>query len=345
MATAMPVPVMSQPPTALVVLEGARRYFPIRRGLLRRTVQFVRAVDDVSLMIERGEAFGLVGESGSGKTTLARLIPGLIRPSGGKVLYDGKDVARTHGGELTRLRRRMGIVFQDPASSLNPRLPVRNSIMRPLELQGVKGREAEQRVLETIDLVNLGREVLDRYPHQLSGGQQQRASIARAIILSPELLILDEPTSALDVSVQAQILNLLQSLQQEIGLTYLFITHNLSVVRYMSDRIGVMYLGKLIEVASAEELLSQPFHPYSAALLSASPPLSPRLRGRKRYRLAGDPPSLIAPPAGCGLHPRCAFAVEGCSKTAPPLSEAGTARRLVACHRWEEITLKVETGT
>ncbi len=339
MATAPQAP----PSWPLVRLDSARKYFPIRGGLFGHSARYVRAVNNVSMTIERGETFGLVGESGSGKTTLARLIPGLLRPSGGRVLYDGRDIARTHGGELNRLRRRMGIVFQDPASSLNPRSPVRASIRRPLDLQGVRGREAERRVLETIDRVNLGREVLDRYPHQLSGGQQQRASIARAIILNPELVILDEPTSALDVSIQAQILNLLQSLQEQIRLTYLFITHNLSIVRYMSDRIGVMYLGKLVEVAPAEALHDRPFHPYTAALLSASPPLNPRLRDRKRYRLEGDPPSLISPPPGCGLHPRCPFAVEVCSERTPPLVEAA-ARRLVACHRWEELTLKVGPG-
>lgn len=327
----------------LIVLEDARKYYPLRRGLTRRAAGHVRAVDGVSLAVERGEAFGVVGESGSGKTTLARLVPRLIRPTHGRVLYDGQDVGRAKGGDLTRMRRRMGIVFQDPSSSLNPRTSVRNSIARPLELQGIRGRAATSRVLETVELVNLGAEVLDRYPHQLSGGQQQRASIARAIILRPQLLILDEPTSALDVSVQAQILNLLQSLQAQIGLTYLFITHNLSVVRYMSDRIGVMYLGKLVEVAPAGAMQDRPLHPYTAALLSASPPLNPRLRHRQRYRLAGDPPSLITPPPGCSLHPRCAFAVERCRDEVPPLVDVGDGRQ-VACHRWMQLALTVQTG-
>ncbi|MBT9151055.1 MAG: Oligopeptide transport ATP-binding protein OppF [candidate division WS2 bacterium] len=327
----------------LLVLERVRKYFSIRHGLFLSAGRHIRAVDDVSLTIGHGEAFGLVGESGSGKTTLARLIPRLTRVTGGKILYDGHDLTRAGGRELTHLRRQMGIIFQDPASSLNPRAPVRTSIMRPLMLQGIGGTEARRRLDETVALVNLGTEVLDRYPHQLSGGQQQRACIARAIILRPQLLILDEPTSALDVSVQAQILNLLQDLQAGIGMTNLFITHNLAVVRYMSDRIGVMYLGKLVEVAPTEVLHARPLHPYTAALLSASPPANPRLRERKRYRLAGDPPSLITPPPGCRLHPRCPVAIERCSHDGPELVEADHNRQ-VACHRWEELTLTVDAG-
>jgi len=329
--------------TPLIVLEDACKYFPVRRGLTRRVVGHARAVDGVSLAVARGEALGVVGESGSGKTTLARLVPRLIQSTRGGVLYDGQDVETASGRDLVRMRRRMGIVFQDPSSSLNPRTPVRGSIARPLELQGIRGKEATRRVLETIELVNLGAEVLDRYPHQLSGGQQQRASIARAIILRPQLLILDEPTSALDVSVQAQILNLLQSLQAQIGLTYLFITHNLSVVRYMSDRIGVMYLGRLVEVAPVGPMQDRPLHPYTAALFSASPPLNPRLRNRQRYRLVGDPPSLISPPPGCSLHPRCVFAVEQCREEVPLLVDAGDGRQ-VACHRWMQLALAVQTG-
>ncbi|HCC33279.1 MAG TPA: peptide ABC transporter substrate-binding protein [Clostridiales bacterium] len=324
--------------TALLTLEAVKKYFPLRPGLLRRANRYIRAVDGVSLTVAQGEAFGLVGESGSGKTTLARLIPRLTPATDGKVVYAGQDLARASGREVTRLRRQMGIVFQDPASSLNPRATLRKSILRPLELDGIRGSEARERLDATVALVNLGAEVLDRYPHQLSGGQQQRASIARAIVLRPQLLILDEPTSALDVSVQAQILNLLQDLQGEIGLTYLIITHNLAVVRYMSDRIGVMYLGKLVELAPAAQLHARPLHPYTAALLSASPPANPRLRDRKRYPLAGDPPSLIAPPPGCRLHPRCPAAVDRCSREEPQLVLSGPGRQ-VACHRWEELTL------
>lgn len=327
----------------LVHFQDTSKHFAIEKGLIRKTVRHVRAVDRVTLDVRRGETFGLVGESGSGKTTLARLIPYLAKPTGGSVFFDGQDLARASGTELTKLRRRMGIVFQDPASSLMPRWTVRSSILRPLVLQGIGRREAAARLAETISLVNLGEDLLDRYPHQLSGGQQQRASIARALILRPEMLILDEPTSALDVSVQAQILNLLLDLQQQFGLTYLFITHNLSVVRYLSDRIGVMYLGKIVEVGPTQELYRQPLHPYTAALLSASPPLNPRRRERKRYGLVGDPPSLIHPPAGCSLHPRCPFAQEVCRQSPPDLaeSEPGGARR-VACHRAAELQLHVE---
>ena len=329
--------------TPLLALEAVKKYFPLRRGLFSRAIRHIRAVDGVSLTIAQGEAFGLVGESGSGKTTLARLIPRLTRATGGRVVFAGQDMARAGGRELTGLRREMGIVFQDPASSLNPRATLRKSILRPLELDGIRGFEARQRLDATVALVNLGAEVLDRYPHQLSGGQQQRASIARAIILRPRLLILDEPTSALDVSVQAQILNLLQDLQEEIGLTYLVITHNLAVVRYMSDRIGVMYLGKLVEMAPAAMLHARPLHPYTAALLSASPPADPRLRDRKRYPLAGDPPSLITPPPGCRLHPRCPAAIERCRHEEPQLVEAGEGRH-VACHLWEELNLAAAAG-
>lgn len=327
----------------LVELANASKHFTITKGLIRRQVRRVRAVDEVSLTIRRGETFGLVGESGSGKTSLARLVPLLTKPTGGRVLFDGKDIARAPKGQLNSMRRRMGIVFQDPASSLMPRWTVRSSILRPLALQGVTGAAAEQRLLETAALVNLGEDLLDRYPHQLSGGQQQRASIARALILRPELLILDEPTSALDVSVQAQILNLLLNLQEQFGLTYLFITHNLSVVRYLSDRIGVMYLGKIVEVANTAELYERPFHPYTAALLSASPALDPRRRGRRRYRLVGDPPSLINPPSGCSLHPRCQFAVERCQVERPGLTELAPGRS-VACHRARELELHVGAG-
>jgi oligopeptide/dipeptide ABC transporter ATP-binding protein len=226
----------------------------------------------------------------------------------------------------------MGIVFQDPSSSLNPRVTVKASIQRPLELAGRPRPEIERRTLETAELVNLGRELLDRYPHQLSGGQQQRASIARAVILRPEFLILDEPTSSLDVSVQAQILNLLLDLQQEFGLTYLLITHNLTVVRYMCDRVGVMYLGKLAELSPVADLYRNPLHPYSVALLSASPPASPRSRNRERVRLAGDPPSLINPPAGCRLNPRCPYAFDRCRVEEPKLMERAP-KHFVACHR------------
>ncbi|MDP2857715.1 MAG: ABC transporter ATP-binding protein [Bacillota bacterium] len=316
----------------LVKLMDVEKHFPIWEGFLSRRHRYVRAVDRISLSIARGETFGLVGESGSGKTTLARLIPRLTKITAGKLLYSGTDVAGAPGAQMMSLRRRMGIVFQDPSSSLNPRVTVKASIQRPLELASRPRPEIERRTLETAELVNLGRELLDRYPHQLSGGQQQRASIARAVILRPEFLILDEPTSSLDVSVQAQILNLLLDLQQEFGLTYLLITHNLTVVRYMCDRVGVMYLGKLAELSPVADLYRNPLHPYSVALLSASPPASPRSRNRERVRLAGDPPSLINPPAGCRLNPRCPYAFDRCRVEEPKLMERAP-KHFVACHR------------
>jgi len=315
----------------LVELIGAEKHFAIWEGFLSRKHRYVRAVDKVSLAIARGETFGLVGESGSGKTTLARLIPRLTNLTGGGLLFAGLDVGRASGAQVTSLRRRMGIVFQDPSSSLNPRATVKASIQRPLQLARVSRAESEKRTAEIAELVNLGRELLDRYPHQLSGGQQQRASIARAIILKPEFLILDEPTSSLDVSVQAQILNLLLDLQKDFGLTYLFITHNLPVVRYMADRVGVMYLGKLVELAPVAALYDRPLHPYSVALLAASPPPSPRSRNRERVTLAGDPPSLINPPKGCRLNPRCPCAFDRCREEEPELKEREPGR-LVACH-------------
>lgn len=324
----------------LITMEGVQKYFRISKGIVKREHRYIRAVDDVSLQIRRGEVFGLVGESGSGKTTIARLIPQLTRLTGGTLTFDDVDVATLPKGQLNRLRQRMGMVFQDPASSMNPRATLRDSIIRPLQLKGVPAKEAKARLLEVADRVNIGKELLDRYPHELSGGEQQRASVARAIILNPELLILDEPTSALDVSVQAQILNLLLEIREEFDLTYFFITHNLSVVRYISDRIGVMYLGKLMEVASVKDLYERPLHPYTLALLSASPPASPRNRSRTKFTLVGDPPSLINPPTGCRLHPRCTFATDRCRQEEPVMQEM-SAGHWVSCHRADELDLSL----
>jgi oligopeptide/dipeptide ABC transporter ATP-binding protein len=323
----------------IVRVDNIKKYFTISKGLIKKKVFHIRAVDGVSFDIKKGETFGLVGESGSGKTTIARLVMRLTEPTENTVYLEGKDIFQARGKELREIRRRMGMVFQDPAASLNPRSTLWDSIKRPLEIHGYKEAEIRAMVDETIKRVALGKELLTRYPHQLSGGQQQRASIARAIILKPEFIVLDEPTSALDVSVQAQILNLLLEIQEEYNLTYLFITHNLSVVRYISDRIGVMYLGKMMEIALVEEIYNNPLHPYTLGLLSSAPALSPRYRNRRKLILSGDPPSLINPPAGCRLHPRCPYNTEVCRKEIPELREISSGH-WVACHRAGELDFK-----
>ncbi len=320
----------------LVRFENLKKYYTFAKGLLKKRVYQVKAVDDVSLAIGRGETFGLVGESGSGKTTIARLALRLIAPTANTIYFRDQDIFRAAGKDLQQLRQKMSIVFQDPAASLNPRATIMDSLRRPLTLNGVARREQDELIKVTAARVNLGRELLERYPHQLSGGQQQRASIARAIILHPEFIVLDEPTSALDVSVQAQILNLLLDLQAEYNLTYLFITHNLSVVRYISDRIGVMYLGRLMEVGPVEEIYAQPLHPYTVGLLSAAPSLSPHQRNRRRLILAGEPASLINPPPGCRLAPRCPFRTAVCDTAVPELRQVSPGR-WAACHRVGEI--------
>lgn len=327
-----------------VILEvnDVKKYFSFAKGLVKKKTFNVKAVDGVSLEILKGETVGLVGESGSGKTTLARLILGLTHPTENSIFFEGEDIFKASKKDLLKIRKKMSVVFQDPASSLNPRATVRDSLIRPLQLYGFNDEEIESVLEETIEKVSIGKELLNRYPHQLSGGQQQRASIARAIMLRPELIVLDEPTSALDVSVQAQILNLLLDLQHDYNLTYLFITHNLSVVRYISDRIGVMYLGKLMELAPVNELYSNPLHPYTAGLLSSSPVLSPRARDRRRIIMAGDPPSLINPPEGCRLNERCTYRTDLCSKVCPELREVNEGH-FVACHRAEELELSKYT--
>ncbi len=315
----------------LLVVQNLKTYFPIRAGLFQRTVAHVKAVDDVSFTIREGETFGLVGESGCGKTTISRTLLRLQKATGGSVWFDGEDVFAKRGGELKAMRRNMQIVFQDPYSSLDPRMPVGETIAEGLLIQGMRDREQRNTIVqETLDKVGLNPYHAYRYPHEFSGGQRQRIGIARALALKPKFIVCDEPVSALDVSIQSQILNLLKELQRELGLTYLFVAHNLSVVEHISDRVGVMYLGKLVEVTTRAELYKNPQHPYTQALLSAIPMPNPRLR-RQRIILKGDVPSPVNPPKGCRFHPRCPIAVERCKQDEPVLEEKGHDH-LVACH-------------
>ncbi|WP_207302983.1 ABC transporter ATP-binding protein [Bacilliculturomica massiliensis] len=316
----------------LVKTEHLKKYFPVRKSGGGKA--FVKAVDDVTLEIGRGETVGLVGESGSGKTTIAKMILGLLPPTENTIYIDGKNVwDRKNTKEI---RKKVGAVFQDPASSLNPRSTVYRSLERPLLINGCSKGEAETLIRETAAKVNLGKELLERFPYELSGGQQQRVSIARAIMLRPRLLVLDEPTSALDVSVQAQTLNELLNLQQEYGMSYLFITHNLSVVRYMSDRICVMYGGKVMESGKMADVYENCVHPYTFGLMSSVPPLHPRQRDRKKYLLTGDMPSLIDAPEGCRFCTRCKFRQPVCESQEPAMKDMGDGH-FAACHFAGEI--------
>ncbi len=320
----------------LLEVRDLKTYFPIQGGILRRTVGRVYAVDGVTFEIRRGETLGLVGESGCGKTTLGRTILRLETATAGAVRFDGHDVLALEGRDLKRMRRRMQIIFQDPYGSLNPRMPVLDIIGEGLLAQGVKDRrERIQRVEDSLEAVGLRRDYTRRYPHEFSGGQRQRIGIARALALRPDFIVCDEPVSALDVSIQSQILNLLVQLRAQYNLTYLFIAHNLSVVQYISDRVGVMYLGKLVEMAPVAELYERPLHPYTVALLSAVPQLDPRVK-RRRIVLKGDVPSPVNPPSGCHFHPRCWLRErlgnpEICATVDPALLAAGP-EHVVACH-------------
>ena len=315
----------------LIRIEHLKKYYTFSSGALGGKAYQVKAVDDVSLSVRRGEVFGVVGESGCGKSTLARLLIRLELPTQNRILYDGRDIFTMGGADLKELRRKVSMVFQDPALSINPRFTIRQALERQLIINGVDKKEMDGRMVRVMADIGLDESYLARYPHQLSGGEQQRASIARAIILKPEFLILDEPTSALDVSIQAQILNLLLDIQQAYNLTYFFITHNLHVVRYVSDRIGVMYLGNIVEVGPTEEVTDSPLHPYTYGLVCAAPVLSPRLRDRERFMLPGEPPSAIHVPSGCRLHPRCPFKTELCEREQPRLREI-LPGRMAACH-------------
>jgi peptide/nickel transport system ATP-binding protein/oligopeptide transport system ATP-binding protein len=315
----------------LIEVKNLVKYFPVKGGILQRTQGWVKAVDDVSFTIRRGEVLGLVGESGSGKTTVGRLILKLIEPTRGHILFEGQDIARLTESLLTPFRRRMQIIFQDPYSSLDPRTPIGDSIGEGLRVHGVRdARQRRDRVLEMMKKVGLEVYHARRYPHEFSGGQRQRIGIARALILRPDFIVCDEPVSALDVSIQAQVLNLLRQLQKEFGLTLLFIAHNMSVVEHISDRVAVMYLGKIVEVADRDEMYRSPQHPYTQALMSAIPVPNPDLR-RERVILKGDVPSPLNPPSGCRFHPRCPVAIDICSKVEPPLLDLGDGH-LAACH-------------
>jgi len=319
----------------LVEAQNLKQYFPVRKGVFRTIAGYVRAVDGISFEIAQGETLGLVGESGCGKTTAGRTLLKLYRPTGGRIRFEGRDITDLAGGELRTLRRHMQIVFQDPYGSLNPRMTVRGIIEEGLIVHGIGNRRQRlDRVVEVLEQTGLDRRYVNRYPHEFSGGQRQRISIARALALKPRFIVLDEPISALDVSIQSQIINLLVQLREELKLTYLFISHDLSVVEYISDRVAVMYLGEIVELAVSRELYQNPLHPYTHALLSSVPTMDPAKR-RKRILLQGDVPSPINPPAGCRFHPRCPLARDICCTTAP--RELNLAGHLVRCHAVDEL--------
>jgi len=320
------------PVETLVRVDKVKLYFPIHAGVFRRVVGHVRAVDDVSFSILRGETLGLVGESGCGKTTLGRAILHLYRPTAGRVEFEGQDLSTLGKEALRRVRRKMQVVFQDPFSSLNPRMTIGATLAEPLEVHGIRPPEGVRPfVAHLLERVGLKATFADRYPHEFSGGQRQRIGIARALSLTPSFIVADEPITSLDVSIQAQVVNLLQDLQAEYGLTYLFITHDLSMVRHLCDRVAVMYLGRVVEMAPVEELFTRPLHPYTQALLSAIPVPDPAVEARRRrIILTGDVPNPADPPPGCTFHTRCPAAFDRCRSESPRLQEVSSGHS-VSC--------------
>lgn len=317
----------------LLKIEGLKKYFVKSSGIIKRKVDYIKAVDNVSFSINKGETFGLVGESGCGKSTCGRTIIRLYEPTEGKILYQGKDIAKLPEKELTQYRQKMQMIFQDPYASLNGRMTVLDIVGEPLDIHGkLKGSERESKILQLLEAVGMNADHASRYPHEFSGGQRQRIGIARALAAEPEFIICDEPISALDVSIQAQVVNMLEDLQQELGLTYLFIAHDLSMVRHISDRIGVMYLGSIVETAESDELYENPAHPYTQALLSSVPVPDPKLnRQTERIYLEGDIPTPLNPPSGCKFRTRCRFAGPKCAEETPEMKEIKVGH-FAACH-------------
>ena len=315
----------------MLTVNGLKKHFPIRGGIFSKIVGYVQAVDGVSFHINKGEIMGLVGESGCGKTTVGRLILRLYNPTAGEVYFEGVNISKLSKKEMRNSRRNMQVIFQDPFGSLNPRMTIGNIIGEPLYVHNIaKGKKKEERVVDLLETVGMSSRYMKRYPHEFSGGQRQRIGIARALALNPKLLVCDEPVSALDVSIQAQVINLLEDLQVKFGLTYLFIAHDLSVIKHISGRVAVMYLGKIVELADTEDLYTNPLHPYTEALLSAVPISDPTL-DRKRIVLEGDVPSPINPPSGCHFRTRCKYVKPICSEEEPPLIDIVNGH-YAACH-------------